>query len=323
MPQPAVRRSHSRKVSEGTPQAPPADAWEAAVETFLAECRRRNLSAATLENYGWHLTGVRARAFLKDNGVKSPDDLTVEMLRSVEADLAKAGLSAQSVDTFHRILKNFLAFCLREGLGGSARVLDLKGPKLEQKEPETFTPAEEKRLLDALKDRPRDLMLTELMLRTGLRLQEVANLTVDDVMDSPQGAFLRVRQGKGRKDRVVPLDTPQDRLSARLRRYVDRVRPNSRTERALFLTSRADGSGEPAPLTPDGMQTLFKRLSVETGIHVNPHKFRHTFATRALSAGVNVMALQKALGHTTLAMVSRYVHYQADDLLDAWKQRRD
>jgi hypothetical protein len=71
----------------------------------------------------------------------------------------------------------------------------------------------------------------------------VANLTVDDVMDSPQGAFLRVRQGKGRKDGVVPLDTPQDRLSARLKRYVDRVRPKSRTERALFLTRRVDGSG--------------------------------------------------------------------------------
>jgi len=56
---------------------------------------------------------------------------------------------------------------------------------------------------------------------------------------------------------------------------------------------------------------------------VNPHKFRHTFATKALSAGVNLMALQKALGHMTLAMVSRYVHYPADDLLDAWKQRRD
>jgi len=56
---------------------------------------------------------------------------------------------------------------------------------------------------------------------------------------------------------------------------------------------------------------------------MNPHKFRHTFATRALSAGVDVMALQKALGHTTLAMVSRYVHYQKDDLLEAWRQRRD
>jgi site-specific recombinase XerD len=120
-------------------------------------------------------------------------------------------------------------------------------------------------------------MLTELMLRTGLRLQEVANLTVTTSWIGPQGAFLRVRQGMARKDRVVPLDTPQDRLSARLRRYVDRVRPKSVLERALFLTSRADGSGEPTPLTPDAIQTLFKRLSQEAGIHVNPHKFRHTF----------------------------------------------
>ncbi|HCG00114.1 MAG TPA: hypothetical protein DEV93_06170 [Chloroflexi bacterium] len=51
--------------------------------------------------------------------------------------------------------------------------------------------------------------------------------------------------------------------------------------------------------------------------------FATPFATRALSAGVDVMALQKALGHTTLAMVSRYVHYQRDDLLEAWRQRRD
>ena len=43
----------------------------------------------------------------------------------------------------------------------------------------------------------------------------------------------------------------------------------------------------------------------------------------SMSAGVDVMALQKALGHTTLAMVSRYVHYQKDDLLEAWRRRRD
>jgi integrase len=49
----------------------------------------------------------------------------------------------------------------------------------------------------------------------------------------------------------------------------------------------------------------------------------HTFATRALSAGVDVMALQRALGHTTLAMVSRHAHYQRDDLLEAWRRRRD
>jgi integrase len=68
---------------------------------------------------------------------------------------------------------------------------------------------------------------------------------------------------------------------------------------------------------------LFKRISRESGVHVNPHQLRHTFAIRALSAGVDVMALQKALGHTTLAMVSRHVHYQRDDLLAAWQAGRD
>jgi site-specific recombinase XerD len=297
--------------------------WDSALDSFLADCRRRNLSAATLENYEWHLSGARTQAFIKDHQVSSPDEMTAEMLRELEGELVRAGLSPRSVDTFHRIFKNFLGYCMREGYGGEARVLEVRGPKLPQQEPKTFTADEEKRLRAALKDRPRDLMLVDLMLATGLRLQEVANLTVDDVMESPQGALIRVRQGKGRKDRVVPLDTPQDRLSARLKRYVDKVRPKTSSERALFLTDRRGRGGEPVPLSAEAIQTLFKRLSRETGIHINPHKFRHTFATRALSAGVDVMALQKALGHTTLTMVSRYVHYQADDLLAAWKQRRD
>jgi integrase/recombinase XerD len=71
------------------------------------------------------------------------------------------------------------------------------------------------------------------------------------------------------------------------------------------------------------VQLVMRRISMETGIRVHPHKFRHTFATRALSAGVDVMALQRVLGHTTLAMVSRYVHYQKADLIEAWKRRTD
>jgi integrase/recombinase XerD len=66
-----------------------------------------------------------------------------------------------------------------------------------------------------------------------------------------------------------------------------------------------------------------KRLTEATGIHAHPHKFRHTFATRALRAGVDSLVLQRALGHTTLAMVNRYMHYQLTDMLDAWRARRD
>jgi site-specific recombinase XerD len=60
-------------------------------------------------------------------------------------------------------------------------------------------------------------MIVELMLRTGLRLDELLGLVVDDVVEGPDGAYLRVRQGKGRKDRVVPVDSPKAKLSSKLR----------------------------------------------------------------------------------------------------------
>jgi site-specific recombinase XerD len=321
MSQPLVRRPARPKPATAVVATGNVD-WDEAVNRFLAEAQRKNLSPATIENYQWYLGGVRTKQFLTDHSIGTPAGLDANKLRDLEGELLRAGVSSGTVNTFHRILKNFLGFCIREGYGGSESVLAVKGPKLEQREPETFTRDEEKRLRAFLVNRPRDLMLVDLMLATGLRLQEVCKATVDDIVESPQGAFLRVRQGKGRKDRIVPLDTPGDKLSGRLKRFVEKTRPKNTAQTALFLTSRKDGA-DYAALTPYAVQTLFKRISRDTGIHVNPHKFRHTFSTRALSAGVDVMALQKALGHTTLAMVSRYVHYQADDLLAAWKQRRD
>jgi integrase/recombinase XerD len=301
----------------------PRDDWDTSLHQFLADCRRRNLSTSTLENYGWWLGGTRLTAYRDEHELRAVADFTEEHLRAFETELVEAGLTASSVDSFHRHAKNFIGWCLREGRGRDPMVLGVAGPRLEQKEPEVLSPEAEVAVRKVLKDQPRELVLFEVMLGTGLRLREVVNLTLDDVMETAEGAYVRVRQGKGRKDRAVPLDTPKDRLSVRLRQYIQKDRPVSATTRALFLSERRARSGEPEPLTADAIKTIFKRISRQAGVHVNPHQLRHTVATRALSAGVDVMALQRALGHTTLAMVSRYVHYQRDDLLVAWKQRRD
>jgi site-specific recombinase XerD len=326
MPQPVVRKASQRRPSSSswTPRVADDEGtlWDQAVEAFLAEGRRKNLSAATLENYRWYIAGVRVQTYLRDHGIDSPAEFDATHLRTMEGEFLAAGLSARSVDTLHGVMKTFLRFCLGEGYGGDEKALSVKGPKLEQREPETFTDREIATLRAHLAKRPRDLMLIDLMLASGLRLQEVANLTLDDITESPLGGLVRVRQGKGKKDRHVPLDTPAARLTPRLTHYVARVRPKDTKQTALFLTHRKD-DGDYLPLTASAIQTLTKRIGSETGVHLNPHKFRHTFATRSLAAGVDVIALQKALGHTTLAMVSKYVHFQSDDLLRAWSQRRD
>lgn len=295
--------------------------WQDAVDAFLGSKQGENLSASTLENYAWHLSGVRAQAFLKDHDITSPQQLTADVLQAFQRELLAAGVSPALAHAFHRVWKNFAGFCIRKGYGADPEILAVKGPKQPQREPETFTVDEERRMIAAAR-LSRDRLIIELLLRTGLRLEELCSLTVHDLVDGPEGSYLRVRQGKGAKDRIVPLDTSRVRLSSRLRHYVKTERPSDASTPSMFLTHRKN-AGEYEPLTGRGVQLMMRRLSQVTGIRIHPHKFRHTFATRALSAGVDVMALQRVLGHTTLAMVSRYVHYQKDDLIDAWKRRRD
>ncbi len=300
---------------------PPA--WNQAVEAFLRDARARNCSAATIDNYRTYLVGPRAQQFLTDYRIQTVADITPRALRSFQADLLDAGLSAGTAATFHRIVRNFLGFCGREGWGVEGAVLDVPAPRQGIVEPETFTEGEELRILEAART-PRDRFLLEFMLRTGLRLQEVANVTVDDVVSGADGAYLRVRRGKGGKDRIVPLDSGRSRFSKRLATYLRTVRPTDAEDRHLFLSGRRDpDTGRWTPLGSSGVKMVLRRIGDDTGIHVHPHKFRHTFATRALAAGVDSLVLQRALGHSTLAMVNRYVHFQAKDLLAAWRARTD
>ncbi|MGH7746400.1 MAG: tyrosine-type recombinase/integrase, partial [Candidatus Dormibacteria bacterium] len=154
----------------------------------------------------------------------------------------------------------------------------------------------------------------EFLLKTGLRLSEVLTAEVDDIVDlGDRGAYIRVRQGKGRKDRHVPLEA---QLHRRLRLWIERHRPDGSA--VLFPTVRGTGR----PMSPEALKSMLDRLGKDVGVHCHAHKFRHTFASRAIADGVDLITLQRVLGHTTLTMVSRYVHYSPTDLLDAWQLRR-
>lgn len=301
--------------------------WEDAASDFLRDKKGEGRSGSTLELYESYLSDSRIAAWRHDHRIDSIGDVTAESLKSLRDELIDAGLSLQGgVSGRQRVLRNFLRWCRRNGYEADLDAGDVHPPqvKWENIEPTTLTKAQERALCVAARS-DRDRFLIRFLVNTGLRVSEVSGLTLQSIeqIDLPDGTserVLRVHQGKGRKDRHVPLNTrAYPRFDREIAEYIRTVRPRTATRRALFLTP-PERDADPAtycPLTASGIQTLFARLKMETGIPVHPHVCRHTMASRWIAAGVSPSVVKRALGHSSMRMVERYVHFDAAGLAAA------
>jgi integrase/recombinase XerC len=295
------------------PEKPTKPLWDICVDRFLLSCRAKDLSINTIKLYTSCLTGERTTTFRQDHGIDRPSAFTGELLQTFELELRDAGMEASSVGTYHKTVKRFAYWCDTHGYDIDRSVLGVEAPRKEQKRPEVYTDAEVKKLMAAAVC-PRDRVIIELFYRTGLRLDELISLDVDDIVNAPEGVYLHVRRGKGRKQRIVPLDSATHRMSKVLTNYLVKIRPQSEYS-ALFLNRSR------RPMGAEAVKRLLARLGEKCGIHAHAHKFRHTFATQAIRDGVDVLTLQRVLGHATLGMVSHYVQYDAGSLTAAWAKR--
>ena len=287
--------------------------WGEAVDAFIGKLRADNCTAATLKTYRVFLDGGRARRFREAHGVTHARQLDAELLQAMKGEFLADGLRAGTVDDYVRMWKTFARHCLEHGWGVDAAALLVKGPRTPRRHPPTLTSEEEARLIGVCC--PRDRVLIRLVLETGLRRSDVARLTVDDIIETDRGWLLRVRQSKGRKDRGVPLS---EDFAAELDAHV-KVRPLTRC-RALFLTEVRRPDGDYGPLSSGGIYHAWRRNALKAGVRSWPHKGRHTAATRWASNGLSPWAIQRALGHETLAMTQRYVDAAGVDLLEAWAE---
>ncbi len=145
----------------------------------------------------------------------------------------------------------------------------------------------------------RDLAIVGVMLFQGLRSAEVLALNSDDLLLAE--GQLRVR-GKGGKTRFLPLAPEAIQLLDHYRRL---ERPNPCTA-ALFVSLKGRARG--SRMTPAGLRSLFRYHRQTTGIPLaNPHRFRHTFASDMLRAGVSLPALMQLMGHSSIHTTLLYV----------------
>lgn len=152
----------------------------------------------------------------------------------------------------------------------------------------------------------RDLAIVGLMLLQGLRSAEVLALNREDALLSE--AQLRVR-GKGNKFRFLPLAPETVQL---LEHYLCLERPNP-CSTALFVSLQGRQRG--ARMTPAGLRSLFRHHRQTTNVQLaNPHRFRHTFASDMVRAGISLPALMQLMGHADIETTLHYVQVSPQDV---------
>jgi integrase/recombinase XerD len=221
-----------------------------------------------------------------------PDQLGPEHVRSYLLHLVQERQVSWNI---YRQARLALQFFYKVTLGQEWVVAKVARPEAPKTLPVVLSTDEMARFLDALKN-PKHRALLMTAYAGGLRLSEVAHLRVEDI-DSAR-MVIRVRQGKGHKDRDVMLSP---RLLMVLREYWATYRPGP----FLFPGRRPD-----RPISLRAVQLVCERALAASGLgkRVHMHTLRHRFATHLLESGTDLRTIQVLLGHHSFSTTARYLH---------------
>jgi len=216
-------------------------------------------------------------------------------------------------------LRSFYRFLMRKGIAKQNPAATLKSPKVKRTLPRFLTVDEAFRVMDAPTNdraraeplRLRDAAMLELLYGAGLRVSELAGLTLSSV----EGRTVRV-MGKGSKERIAPFGEPAERALAA---YLT-VRPSLRGK---------DGEQHPDALFLGRWGTALTTRQVSNIVHrygalgagrgdLHPHALRHSCATHLLDAGADLRSIQELLGHASLSTTQRYTHVSIDRLMEVY-----
>jgi integrase/recombinase XerD len=245
----------------------------------LEELERRNYSQATARTY------IDAIGRFATHFHRSPDQLGPLEIREYQLDLYQRKLHPQTI----RVQTSALRFFYRKVLHQRLTADDLPLPKLLRRQiPIVLSPEEVTRMIDATPNlRHRTILMT--LYSTGMRRSELCHLRPEDI--DKERMVVRIRQGKGGKDREVPLSP---KLLEQLRTYYRSVK---RRNGWMFPSLQVRRPEE--PITDKVVWHACREAARRAGITkaVHPHTLRHSFATHLFDSGAELPVIQTLLGH--------------------------
>jgi integrase/recombinase XerC len=235
-----------------------------------------------------------------------PAQLDIPLLRSYLASLFEEN-EASTIARKLSAVRAFLRFLRRERLIEENVAMLVKPPKRKCSLPSFLTPEQAAALMEAPADDKaltlRDAAIFEVLYGSGLRVSECVALDLGDL----EREELRVRRGKGGKDRVVPIgEKARAALDAWLAKRLE-LRP---TSQAVFVNARGQR------VTARSVRRFVDKHAIEANVpKTHPHALRHSFATHLLGSGADLRSIQELLGHASIQTTARYAHVDLQYLM--------
>ena len=256
------------------------------LKTLETEMKITKLSPYTVRNY------LDFNKQLLDHAQKNPDEIDEIDIKSFMADRMNEKSSSSVILFLAAIKFAFLTVFKRDP------TLGIKRPKNQKKLPSVLTKEEVNLLFNSAKTKKSKLIM-ELMYSSGLRVSELVKLKSEDL--NLQENIGWVREGKGKKDRMIILSK---KISKKLARYIEKI-PDW-----VYLFSKEK------PLTTRNIQKIIQKVANDAQLHkdVHPHTLRHSFATHLMDSGVDIRKIQFLLGHASIATTQIYTHLSQEQI---------
>lgn len=262
-------------------------------ESFIQYLNKQGRSSATILAYGSDLKQLIK--FFTKNKKEAIGQITKEDLEAFKETLNKEGYTPKSISRKINSVRTFFKILQKEGVLTANPAGSLSHPKYDTKPPRILSRMEYRALRDACRDDVRMSTIIELFLQTGLRICELASLTLDDLKENS----MYIKPYESQPGREIPLNkAAKDSLNA----YIT-VRTKSKSK-TLFLTK----SGRPFLIRNirGAIDRYFKLAGIKDA---TVNDLRHTFITHQLKSGAPLVLISKIVGHKRLSTTEKYLKF--------------
>jgi len=265
---------------------------------FIADLQSKGRSEATVIAYSKDIEQLLN--FFSKEGISSIEDTTIEDLEKYKQNLQDNNYTPKSISRKINSTRTFYRYLLDNSLIQDNPSEKLAHPKFETKPPRVLTEMEYRALRDVSRVDVRLYSIVEILLQTGIRIGELAALTLDDIRKSNDGRidYLYIKAAGSHPQRKVPLNRSAKKA---IDEYLE-LRPETEDD-TLFVTKNG------RPLLVRNIRTAIDKSFEKAGIkNAKVNDLRNTFIAHHLANGVSLVVVSKLVGHKRLSTTEKYLN---------------